>query len=342
MPENPTLRGASSPSPLRLPVSVIIATRNRAEPLADCLRTLDEQTGIPEEVLIIDASDGGQTREVVESHSATALYRLSYHSTEQRSAALQRNQGAAVAQGEFFVFLDDDVLLEPDFLKELIAVFTDDKDNSVGGVSGTIANETYLEPSRLNGFLLRLCLGTVEGGYAGRVVGPAANFLPRDGDPPVKPVDWLLSGCVAYRREVFLAYGFCTTFTGYSLAEDVELSSRVGKKYRLLNTTRARLFHLSLGCKTHPDWAAIGEMTILNRHLIMTRVLGRSSLAQVIRFLLYEFGYQTAASLWNNGQGGKWVQCAHVLRGKFRALWKLAMHRSPHQRARSAVFVKNT
>jgi glycosyltransferase involved in cell wall biosynthesis len=333
MPENSRDFGPFAAAPLRLPVSVIIATRNRAQPLANCLRTLDEQTMLPDEVLIIDASDDGQTREVVETHSTTGPYRLCYHKAEQRSSAFQRNQGASVAKGELFLFLDDDVLLEPDFLKELITVFTDDKDCSVGGVSGTVTNETYIQPSLLNGLLLRVCLGPVKGGYAGRVVGPAANFMPSDGDPPVKPVDWLLSACAAYRRDVFMAYRFGTTFTGYSLAEDVELSTRVGKKHRLLNTTRARLYHLSLGCKTHSDWTAIGEMSILNRHLIMTRVLGRTSLPHVIRFLLYEIGYQTAASLWNNGQGGKWVQCAHVLRGKFRGLLKLALHRSPHQRA---------
>ena len=321
----------SASSPARLPVSVIIATRNRPEPLSGCLGSIDAQIEIPAEVIVVDASDDDLTCALVECRRETVPYRLSYLKAEQRSAALQRNQGAALARGEFFVFLDDDVLLECDFIKELFNVFSGDADNSVGGVSGTIVNETYLEPSPLNRFLLRLCIGVVEGGYAGRVVGPAVNFAPRDGAPPVKNVDWLLSGCVAYRREVFLAHRFCTTFTGYSLAEDVEMSTRVAKQYKLLNTTRARLFHLSLGSKTHPDWAAIGEMAVLNRHLIMTRVLGRSSLGYVIRFLLYEFGYQTAASLWNNGQGGKWIQCVHLLRGKFRALWKLARRRSPHQ-----------
>ena len=117
----------------------------------------------------------------------------------------------------------------------------------------------------------------------------------------VQPVDWLR----------------------YSLAEDVELSSRISKQYRLLNTIRARLFHLGLGSRTHPDWSAIGEMAVLNRHLIMTRVLGRSSLGYHIQFILYEFGYQTLASLWNNGQWGKWSQCIQSLRGKFRGLWNL-------------------
>src|SRR5713226_1412301 len=159
-------------------ISVVIATRNRTDPLRVTLGTLCDQSLMPGEVWIVDSSDDSGTQQLVESLAPDATFHLCYIRSEVRSAAHQRNLGADQAAGDLLVFIDDDVRLAPQFLEELVRPFDDDKDGCLAGVSGTIVNQTYTQPKGLNRFLLACCLGNFDACWAGRLVGPAVNFLP--------------------------------------------------------------------------------------------------------------------------------------------------------------------
>jgi hypothetical protein len=136
-------------------------------------------------------------------------------------------------------------------------------------------------------------------------------------------VDWLPSTCTAFRRDIFLAYRFERTFQGYSFAEDVHLSTRIARKYRLMNTTRARVFHADLGKDTHRDWAALGESQVKNRHLIMTTVLGKTGLTDHFRLFAYEILY-TACTLVVAGLGKRSRRkLTELMRGKLRGFMKI-------------------
>src|SRR5260370_28771495 len=185
--EEPTLKRISS--------SIIIATRNRPEPLRECLLSICRQSMLPNAVIIVDSSDDEATRCLVTSHALCSSYRLVHLRAEVCSAARQRNQGAQQADTDLLFFLDDDVVLERDFISEIVTVFDKDPEGMVGGVGGTIVNEVYAPPSTLNSWLLRVCVGPANEGYAGRLVGPAMNFLPQDDSTKPQQVDWLLSGC---------------------------------------------------------------------------------------------------------------------------------------------------
>lgn len=297
-------------------VSVVIATRNRREPLRECLESLAAQTRPPSEVILVDASDAAAAEfrdpprelpfRVVRLHAAAP------------SAAKQRNQGIDAATGDIVVFLDDDVVLEPQYLAELIRVLDEDPTHRIGGVSGTIVNQTYAPPSRLNRAALRVCLGPTDGDLAGRLAGPAVNFLPADGADRVQRVEWLNTTGVAYRREALQTRRF-PEFDGYSVMEDVHLSASVGREYALMNTTRARLFHHDLGRRTHRDWAALGESHVVHRHQVMTQVLGRTRVLDYARLLLYELGYCTLAAIWRGNR-----RCVPaLLKGRLRGAAKV-------------------
>src|SRR5262249_21413757 len=156
---------------------------------------------------------------LVESLAAAAPA-LRYIRTEIRSAARQRNLGAEQASGELLVFLDDDVRLAPEFLEQLVRPFTEDREGSLAGVSGMIVNQSYTQPRGINRFLLACCLGNFDVCWAGRLVGPAVNFLPKDQPDTVQSVEWLFSTGTAYRRNIFDSFRFGEQFTGYSFAED--------------------------------------------------------------------------------------------------------------------------
>jgi glycosyltransferase involved in cell wall biosynthesis len=280
-----------------LSTAVVIATRNRPGPLGDCLKSLDSQSLRPDNVIIIDSTDSDATATMIDEIRPTLSFPLVFEHTTSRSAARQRNIGAEKAATDLIVFLDDDVVPDNSFLLEIVKPFQSDGNYEIGGVSGAITNQVYSNPHGLNRFLLGLCLGRWRGSYAGGLLGPAVNFLPADVPNTVQEVDWLPSTCTAYRTQVFRSYRFCDAFEGYSFAEDVHLSSRVHKTHRLLNTTRARVFHHDLGKSTHRDWKALGESMVINRHAIMVHVLGRNRLLDHIRFLGYEIIYCSAAWL---------------------------------------------
>lgn len=306
----------------RLTTSVVIATRNRPDYLRATLESLARQSQLPDEVIVVDSSDidrAGMVRAVAENPFP---FRVRHLRTERPSAARQRNLGGEVAQGELVFFIDDDVILDSEFLEEICGVFELDEDHQVGGISGTMVNNSVVPLSLWNRLALRLTLGPLPDSLAGRLIGPAVNFLPEDRPNTVQEVEWLPSGCSAYRREVFLAHRFPEHFEGYSFAEDVHLSARVAKTHRLLNTTRARLYHHDTGRETHRDWRALGESMVRHRHEIMTEILGRRSAVDHWRLFAYEILYCTLA--WLAGvRPVKPRRLFALLRGKFDAFYAI-------------------
>lgn len=308
--------------------SVVIATRNRVEPLRECLKSISRQTRLPSEVVLVDASDDHLTAVLARAVEGGFACPLRYLRARARSLVVQRWQGAAEARGDVIIFVDDDVILEPDYIFEVARVFEEDTAGDVGGVGGTV-NGGFVPPSRLNSFLLRVFVGREAGGYAGRVVGPAVNFFHASRPGAVEDVEWLSGAAMAYRRDVLLAERCWESFSGYSFMEDVHLSARVGRKYRLLNTSRARLLHKEMGKTSQTDWEALGESMVLNRHAIAMHVLQRRRLLDYARLLGYEFLYCTIAQTKNHTL--PWPVYVSLLRGKLRGVGRLLRGRSPHR-----------
>ena len=309
-----------------LSIGVIIATRNRPGPLGVTLDTLAVQTLLPDITVIVDSSDTGRTEEMIRSTRWPGLKRTYLH-VPRPSAARQRNLGVSAASTDLVVFLDDDVELDPEFLDQVRSVFALDETGEIAGVSGTMTNQSYTHPRLLNRILLRICTGYLGDSFAGRLVGPAVNFLPADGPHSESRVDWLVSGCTAYRKHVFDQYRFEDTFEGYSFAEDVHLSARVAQRYTLINTTRARLYHHDLGGSTHTDWSALGESMVRNRHLIMFDVLGRTSLVDHVQLFCFEIVYGSAAWLAAGRSRDRLTRLAQLMKGKLRGFRDLRRKR---------------
>jgi len=304
----------------KLTSTVVIATRNRPDPLRETLQSLNRQSLLPDLVVIVDSSDGEDSRIVVERLRPALNFPLLYTQTPIRGAARQRNLGAQQTENDLIFFLDDDVILEPDFLREIVGIFERDSEGAIGGVSGTIVNQVYSPLRGFNRLLFALCTGEWRDSYAGRLVGPAVNFLPEDKPDMVQEVEWLPSGCVCYRKEVFAKHGFANDFEGYSFAEDVHLSSRVAQTHKLLNTTRARLYHHDLGASTHKNWVELGESMVAHRRLIMVSVLGKRRIRDSVHLFLYEIVYG-AASLLASRRPLR-IVCP-LLWGKLKGFWKL-------------------
>jgi len=238
------------------------------------------------EVIIADASEDEETRHLCEQHVRHGLP-VVYHRCRTRGAARQRNEAAIkVSRGNPIIFLDDDVVLEPDFISEIMAVFDADRDCEIGVVGGTIVNQSYRPPSWVSRWFYGLLAGEQFGTLQGRVIGPALNFWPDATVDHWQEVDWFPANVVAYRRQDFLTRRFPEAFFGYSFGEDLYLSLWVGRTRRVVHTPHARLFHKARG-GSQPDWVAAGYMQIVNRWTISRDVLGRGGPVDFVKILAF-------------------------------------------------------
>jgi glycosyltransferase involved in cell wall biosynthesis len=120
-----------SPAPL---ASVVVATRNRSDLLATCLRSLLNVSYPQLEVVVVDnAPSDGSTRDMVQDLFGGDP-RVRYVHLERAGASLARNVGAETAHGEFVAFTDDDAVVDHLWLSGLVAGFA--RDPEVACVSG--------------------------------------------------------------------------------------------------------------------------------------------------------------------------------------------------------------
>ena len=117
--------------PQALPrVSVIIPTKNRPSDLELVVKTIFKQSVTPQELIIVDQSESDDAKEQVEKEYAAAsrairdCLKLCYFRDESIMGVNDaRNRAMEIATGDVWLFLDDDVELEPTFLEELLVVY---------------------------------------------------------------------------------------------------------------------------------------------------------------------------------------------------------------------------
>jgi len=300
-----------------VPVTVVIPTRDRAAALRRSLESLARQSVQPAEVWIVDASANGMTRSLCEEESISRLRStLTWCRADSTGAASQRNQGVRSCSQPVVGFMDDDILFEPECFARLWTALH--SDGRIGGVNAMIINQRYQAPGWISRLVFSLMDHCSES-YAGRVLGPAVNLLPEDRDdlPEVVPVEWLNTTCTLYRREALPDPPFLEYFQGYSLMEDLTLSLTVGRCWKLANARTARIYHDSQPGTHKFDPKRVAEMQLINRHFVMTRVLGRSRFSDYLKLLLFE-----SFSLVSTLPAGRRVFGPNLC-GKAKACWRI-------------------
>lgn len=211
---------------------------------------------LPDEVVVVEANAGSEldaeTRHIFSGQPVVLKVYSTYAGT-----CHQRNLGTENSSGDIIIFLDDDVVLERDFVKEILRVFATDHDKKIGGVMGDITNIDRTE-RRLYEFFRRLFFLPHFGN---------GRFLPSGfptfvhGEQKTRETEYLSAGLTAYRKEVLKEYRWDENLSGYSYMDDDDLSFRVSRKFRNIYTPYARVTH-------YPSPAGREDIRSVKRKLI--------------------------------------------------------------------------
>jgi len=228
-------------------VSIVIPTRNRSERLKNLLHSILKQTMQPKEIIVIDDSKDLRTKKVIQqlrerfSEKGVEIRYIMPTKNQGKSISRARNLGAKEAKGDIVVFLDDDVMIKGNYLKEILKIFK--KNPKTLGVQGTIVNMRY--SSFWNSVKKVFYYWHAETDRCRMLPSGKTTFAYAPSS--VIPCEWLFGLNAAYRKEVFKEFSFNEKLLGYSLGEDKEFSYKIHKKYpgSLFLTPYARAYHNS-------------------------------------------------------------------------------------------------
>lgn len=110
-------------------ISVVIATRNRAEQLANCIRRFAKlDTGSLEawELVVVDNGSSDDTAELVTALAVETGLPLHYVYEGAPGVSAARNAGIQTARYPILAFTDDDCLVDPSWLSAIQRSFSED------------------------------------------------------------------------------------------------------------------------------------------------------------------------------------------------------------------------
>jgi len=252
-------------------ISTIIPTIGRVESLRALLESILLQTRRPEEVLVADGSDDGAIADLIaDPRWAANGLNVTHLRVTPPNAVRQRKAAIALATGDYFFLLDDDIVLEPDCLKNMAALL--DQQPGLSAVTADFNNQTWSNPTTLWRWYMRLFHGVRKGEWQGRVIGPLLRFGYNPSPATPMPMQWLGAGNSLIRRSAYEAVGGFSDFFLHrcTMNEDVDLGLKLSRHGPILLHPGARLaHHHAPGGRVSVRDAA--EDDIFNRYMVLRR-----------------------------------------------------------------------
>lgn len=131
---NGGLRCKPSPEPDGIRASIIIPVFNQANYTFQCLRSLLSEVDLNcNEIILVNNASHDETARLFSYLNGVVRV---IDTSENLGFVAASNQGAAVARGEYLVFLNNDTIIQPGWLTHLVD--TADNDSSVGAVGSML------------------------------------------------------------------------------------------------------------------------------------------------------------------------------------------------------------
>ena len=222
-------------------ISIVIPTKDREKSLIECVLSIKNQTFLPYEVLVIDDGEIKKETKIFlkkELEKKGIIFR--YFKKEKPSLARSKNLGAKKSQGEIILFLDDDVVLEKDYLENLVKVWEREENNQkLAGVSGLMKNAS--RKSFFEKIFLKLFFLSSKKSWA---ILPWGYQVWNHEIKKEEKADWIPGGISSFRKEIFKEFQFKELQPGRTALEDLEFCWQIKKKgYFFIITPQAKLLH---------------------------------------------------------------------------------------------------
>lgn len=182
--------------------SIIVPVYNRRDEVADLLRSLESQTDNGFEIILVE---DGSTQPALPDGKGPEGLRLKYYQKSNEGRSIARNYGIAGADGDFFVFVDSDCILPPEYIAELRKSLAENPVDCFGGPDA--AHDSFTDTQKAINYAMTAFLTT--GGIRGGKVS-MEKFTPRTFN-------------MGFSREVYEKVGgFREMFS-----EDIDMSTRI-------------------------------------------------------------------------------------------------------------------
>jgi GT2 family glycosyltransferase len=214
-----------------LAVSVVIPTHNRAESFPLILRRLMAQdVGADRfEIIAVDSASGDRTPQMLEEQ-VQRYSNLTTLRSEKPGAAAARNMGLEAAKAALVVLLDDDILVGPDFIRQVMRAH---REHSGRVLLGRIIAPWDDSTDPFERYLLQV---------------QDVNIYDFPDNANVPP-NYFYTACVAIPREALGATRFDEGFSVYGV-EDIEFGFRLlGGDTRMVFLPNLRVLH-----DYHPEY----------------------------------------------------------------------------------------
>ncbi|MDE6424512.1 MAG: glycosyltransferase [Muribaculaceae bacterium] len=189
--------------PAELLFSIIVPVYNRPDEIADLLESLAVQTDKGFETVIVEDGSTVDCRMQCEAFKEKARVKYYYKDNEGRSIA--RNYGIVRADGDYFIFVDSDCVLPPDYIAKVRASLKENPVDCYGGPDA--AHDSFTDTQKAINYAMTSFLTT--GGIRGGKVS-MEKFTPRTFN-------------MGYSKEVYdKVGGFREMFS-----EDIDMSTRI-------------------------------------------------------------------------------------------------------------------
>jgi glycosyltransferase involved in cell wall biosynthesis len=204
-----------------LSLSLIVPVYNRPDEVDELLESLDQQTDKDFEVIIVE--DGSQVKCDEQIMRYSGSLNISYYFKENSGPGQSRNYGSERANGNYFVFLDSDCVLPPQYIAAVKKMLKNNYTDAFGGPDKADENFSTIQKSINYAMTSFLTTGGIRGGGE-----QLDKFYPR-------------SFNMGYSRVVFEK---TKGFSKMRFGEDIDMSIRILKAgFQITLFREAYVFH---------------------------------------------------------------------------------------------------
>ena len=205
-------------------VSVVILTWNSASSIEACLASLPAGLTVGHEVIVVDNGSQDRTLAVLRASFPAVQIMENPHN---RGVAPARNQGIRRARGDYVLILDDDTIVHPSALDQLVQLLDSRPEIGLCGpklvdAEGRLSLSCRLFPTLLDKLGRRFPSALIRKAARQIELAELADWA----HDTLRPVDYVIGACQLIRRRALDEVGLLDERIFYG-PEDVDLCVRM-------------------------------------------------------------------------------------------------------------------